>query len=40
LVLMGTTDSAEGNLVSAGYEGKTVGDLVAELLEQDARVLV
>ena len=27
-------------LVSIGYEGKTVGDLVAQPLEQDVRVLV
>jgi uncharacterized protein (DUF488 family) len=33
-------DGAEGTLVSIGYEGKTVGDLVAQLLEQDVRVLV
>lgn len=43
---MGTSDAttayeaAEGTLVSIGYEGKTVGDLVAQLLEQDVRVLV
>lgn len=30
----------DGTLVSIGYEGKTVGDLVAQLLEQDVRVLV
>lgn len=29
-----------GTLVSVGYEGKTVGDLVAQLLHQDVRVLV
>lgn len=29
-----------GTLVSIGYEGKTVGDLVAQLLDQDVRVLV
>lgn len=32
--------TATGTLVSIGYEGKTVGDLVAQLLEQDVRVLV
>jgi uncharacterized protein (DUF488 family) len=43
---MGTFDTstthvaATGILVSIGYEGKTVGDLVAQLLEQDVRVLV
>jgi len=37
---VGTTDSAAGTLVSIGYEGKNVGDLVAQLLEQDVRVLV
>lgn len=43
---MGTSDTsiahiaATGILVSIGYEGKTVGDLVAQLLEQDVRVLV
>jgi uncharacterized protein (DUF488 family) len=37
---MGTIDSAEGTLVSIGYEGKTVHDLVAQLIEQDVRVLV
>jgi uncharacterized protein (DUF488 family) len=33
-------DATEGTLVSIGYEGKTVNDLVARLLEQDVRVLV
>lgn len=33
-------DAAEGTLVSIGYEGRTVGDLVAQLLEQDVQVLV
>lgn len=43
---MGTSDistvyvAPTGTLVSIGYEGKTVGDLVAQLLEQDVRVLV
>lgn len=42
---MGTSDAtayeaADATLVSIGYEGKTVGDLVAQLLEQDVRVLV
>lgn len=42
---MGTSDTAsygaaEGTLVSIGYEGRTVGDLVAQLLEQYVRVLV
>lgn len=43
---MGTSDTttahiaATGTLVSIGYEGKTIGDLVAQLLEQDVRVLV
>ncbi|MFV8261775.1 DUF488 family protein [Mycolicibacterium peregrinum] len=37
---MSTTGSAEGTLVSIGYEGKTASDLVAQLLEQDVRVLV
>jgi hypothetical protein len=43
---MGTSDAtaariaATGTVVSIGYEGKTVGDLVAQLLEQDVRVLV
>ncbi|WP_254189085.1 DUF488 domain-containing protein [Nocardia noduli] len=42
---MGTSDTAaepvaEDTLVSIGYEGKTVGDLVAELVEQEVRVLV
>ncbi|MCV7007434.1 DUF488 family protein [Mycobacterium gordonae] len=32
--------TAAGTLVSIGYEGKTVGDLVAQLIEQDVRVLV
>lgn len=29
-----------GTLISIGYEGKTLGDLVVQLLEQDVRVLV
>jgi uncharacterized protein (DUF488 family) len=33
-------DTAEGTVVSIGYEGKTVADLVARLLEQGVRVLV
>jgi uncharacterized protein (DUF488 family) len=33
-------DAAEGTLVSIGYEGKTVVDLVAQLLDQNVRVLV
>lgn len=33
-------NATTGTLVSIGYEGKTVGDLVAQLLEQDVRVLV
>ncbi|MGF6886357.1 uncharacterized protein (DUF488 family) [Nocardia sp. GAS34] len=33
-------DATEGTLVSIGYEGKTVGALVAQLVEQDVRVLV
>src|SRR3954471_17458392 len=42
---MGTADTtahvaAIGTLVSIGYEGKTVVDLVAQLLEQGVRVLV
>jgi hypothetical protein len=37
---VGTTDSTEGTLVSIGYEGRTVGDLVAQLLAQDVRILV
>jgi uncharacterized protein (DUF488 family) len=43
---MGTSDitaacvAATGTLVSIGYEGKTVGDLVAQLLGQDVQVLV
>jgi uncharacterized protein (DUF488 family) len=37
---MGTTDTAEGTLVSIGYEGKTVHDLVTQLLAQDVEVLV
>lgn len=37
---MGTTYSGEGTLVSIGYEGRTVGDLIAQLLGQDVRVLV
>ncbi|MDT7758984.1 MAG: hypothetical protein QOH27_4882 [Mycobacterium sp.] len=37
---MGTNDSAEGTLLSIGYEGRTVGDLVAKLVEQHVRVLV
>ncbi len=32
--------NGDGTLVSIGYEGKTVGDLVAQLLGQDVRVLV
>ena len=32
--------AATGTLVSIGYEGKSVGDLVAQLLEQGVRVLV
>ena len=32
--------AATGTVVSIGYEGKTVGDLVAQLLQQDVRVLV
>jgi uncharacterized protein (DUF488 family) len=41
---MGTADTtahvATGMLVSIGYEGKTVDDLVVQLLEQGVRVLV
>lgn len=43
---MGTADTnaahiaATGTLVSIGYEGKTVDDLVAQLLSQSVRVLV
>ncbi|BBX00026.1 hypothetical protein BST36_23655 [Mycolicibacterium moriokaense] len=42
---MGTADTtahntATGTLVSIGYEGKSVGDLVVQLLEQGVRVLV
>ena len=39
---MSTTDisAAVGTLVSIGYEGKTVDDLVAQLLDQGVRVLV
>ena len=37
---MSTPGSADGTLVSIGYEGKTASDLVAQLLEQDVRVLV
>lgn len=37
---VGTIDSVEGILVSIGYEGRTVGDLVAQLLAQKVRVLV
>lgn len=33
-------NTSEGTLVSIGYEGKTVDDLVARLLEQGVRVLV
>ncbi|MBF6456022.1 MULTISPECIES: DUF488 domain-containing protein [Nocardia] len=33
-------DTPEGTLVSIGYEGKTVDDLVAQLLDEDVRVLV
>jgi uncharacterized protein (DUF488 family) len=32
--------AGEGTLVSIGYEGKTVGDLVATLLQQEVHVLV
>lgn len=32
--------SAEATLVSIGYEGKSVGDLVAQLVAQNVRVLV
>jgi uncharacterized protein (DUF488 family) len=32
--------AGEGTLVSIGYEGKSVRDLVAQLLQQDVRVLV
>ncbi|OBJ34103.1 DUF488 family protein [Mycolicibacter heraklionensis] len=32
--------ASTGTLVSIGYEGKTMGDLVAQLLEQDVHVLV
>lgn len=35
-----TTTAATGTLVSIGYEGKSVDDLVAQLLEQGVRVLV
>ena len=35
-----TTVAATGTIVSIGYEGKTVEDLVVQLLEQDVRVLV
>ncbi len=42
---MGTADAtghlvATGTLVSIGYEGKTLSDLVTQLLEQGVRVLV
>jgi uncharacterized protein (DUF488 family) len=39
---MGTSDAtaAIGTLISIGYEGKTVGDLVRQLLDQDVRVIV
>lgn len=37
---MGTTYSGEGTLVSIGYEGRTVDDLIVQLLAQDVRVLV
>ncbi|MEN4465446.1 DUF488 domain-containing protein [Mycolicibacterium fortuitum] len=37
---MSKTGSADGTLVSIGYEGKTASDLVAQLLEQDVRALV
>lgn len=43
---MGTSDTnaariaSTGTLVSIGYEGKTVDDLVAQLVEQGVRVLV
>jgi uncharacterized protein (DUF488 family) len=33
-------DSSKGTLVSIGYEGRTAGDLVAQLLGRDVRVLV
>lgn len=33
-------DAAERTLVSIGYEGKTIDDLVAQLVEQDVQVLV
>lgn len=34
------TRCVEGTLVTIGYEGKTVGDLVATLIEQKVRILV
>jgi uncharacterized protein (DUF488 family) len=39
---MGASDTtaATGTLISIGYEGKTVGDLVTQLLDQGVRVLV
>jgi hypothetical protein len=44
---MGTFDTAdeddpvgEGTLVSIGYEGKSVGDLVIQLLQQEVQVLL
>lgn len=37
---MRTTDAGESTLVSIGYEGRTVGDLIVQLLAQDVRVLV
>ncbi|WP_156685619.1 DUF488 domain-containing protein [Mycobacterium sp. Marseille-P9652] len=33
-------EAAQGTVVSIGYEGRTVGDLVAQLLNQRVRVLV
>ena len=36
----GTTNSAEDTLISIGYEDNTVHGLVAQLLEQDVRILV
>ena len=35
-----STRCVEGTLVTIGYEGKTVGDLVATLIEQKVRILV
>ncbi|BBX06751.1 DUF488 family protein [Mycolicibacterium aichiense] len=39
---MGTSDTTAvtGTLISIGYEGKTVDYLVAQLLQQDVRVLI